>query len=176
MPVTPAEVLAFWRAAGPDKLFEKDDALVWAKGNPYTFRLRPSTYMQVAMLVEEAAKLKTRTWACVAPNYEYGQSCVRWFKELLKRARPDAEFVAEKLPALADYDDAKLPVDVRARAYLHSNCSHCHIKWGGGNADFKLLATLPLKDMGIVNVSGTATIVIVASADPSLSLGSFAIA
>ena len=33
------------------------DALVWARGNRYTFRLRPSTYMQVAMLVEEAAKL-----------------------------------------------------------------------------------------------------------------------
>ena len=39
------------------------DALVWARGNRYTFRLRPSTYMQVAMLVEEAAKLKTKTWA-----------------------------------------------------------------------------------------------------------------
>jgi uncharacterized protein (DUF924 family) len=26
MPVSPAEVLAFWRAAGPDKWFEKDDA------------------------------------------------------------------------------------------------------------------------------------------------------
>jgi branched-chain amino acid transport system substrate-binding protein len=80
------------------------DALVWAKGNRYTFRLRPSTYMQVAMLVEEAAKLKTKTWACVAPNYEYGQSCVRWFKELLKRARPDAQFVAEQFPALGRID------------------------------------------------------------------------
>jgi branched-chain amino acid transport system substrate-binding protein len=80
------------------------DALVWSKGNRYTFRLRPSTYMQVAMLVEEAAKLKTRTWACVAPNYEYGQSCVRWFKELLKRARPDVEFVAEQFPALGRID------------------------------------------------------------------------
>jgi uncharacterized repeat protein (TIGR03806 family) len=58
----------------------------------------------------------------------------------------------EKLPRLADFDDAKLPVAVRARAYLHANCSHCHLKWGGGNAEFKLLATLPLKEMGIVNV------------------------
>ena len=32
------------------------DAVVWAKGNRYTFRLRPSTYMQAAMLAEEAAK------------------------------------------------------------------------------------------------------------------------
>jgi uncharacterized repeat protein (TIGR03806 family) len=59
----------------------------------------------------------------------------------------------DKLPKLADYDDAKLPVDVRARSYLHSNCAHCHMKWGGGNAEFKLLSTLPLKEMGIVNVA-----------------------
>ena len=39
------------------------DALVWDKGNRYTFRLRPSTYMQAAMLVEEAAKLPARRWA-----------------------------------------------------------------------------------------------------------------
>jgi branched-chain amino acid transport system substrate-binding protein len=80
------------------------DALVWAKGNRYTFRLRPSTYMQVAMLVEEAAKLKTKTWACVAPNYEYGQSCVKWFKELLAKAKPDVSFVAEQFPALGKID------------------------------------------------------------------------
>ena len=35
------------------------------------------------MLVEEAAKLTAKRWASVAPNYEYGQSAVRWFKELL---------------------------------------------------------------------------------------------
>ncbi len=80
------------------------DALVWAKGNPYTFRLRASTYMQSAMLVEEAAKLPAKRWATVAPNYEYGQSAVRWFKELLIRARPDVTFVAEQFPALGRID------------------------------------------------------------------------
>jgi uncharacterized repeat protein (TIGR03806 family) len=53
----------------------------------------------------------------------------------------------EKEPRLADYDDAKEPLDSRARAYLHANCSHCHMKWGGGNADFQMLATLPFKEM-----------------------------
>jgi uncharacterized repeat protein (TIGR03806 family) len=57
-----------------------------------------------------------------------------------------------KLPKLADFNDAKHPVAVRARSYLHSNCSHCHMKWGGGNAEFKLLATIALKEMGIVDV------------------------
>jgi branched-chain amino acid transport system substrate-binding protein len=80
------------------------DALVWGKGNRYTFRLRPSTYMQAAMLVEEAAKLPAKRWALVAPNYEYGQSAVRWFKELLKAAKQDVEFVAEQFPALGRID------------------------------------------------------------------------
>jgi len=80
------------------------DALVWSRGNRFTFRLRPSTYMQAAMLVEEAAKLPARRWATVAPNYEYGQSAVRWFKELLARAKPDVEFVGEQFPALGRID------------------------------------------------------------------------
>lgn len=80
------------------------DAVVWAKGNRYTFRLRPSTYMQAAMLVEEAAKLPAKKWAVVAPNYEYGQSAVKWFKDLLQKARPDVTFVAEQFPALGRID------------------------------------------------------------------------
>jgi branched-chain amino acid transport system substrate-binding protein len=76
------------------------DAIVWDKGNRYTFRLRPSTYMQAAMLVEEAAKMPARRWATIAPNYEYGQSAVASFKELLKAKRPDVEFVGEQWPAL----------------------------------------------------------------------------
>ena len=75
------------------------DAITWTKGNRYTFRLRPSTYMQASMLVEEAAKLPAKRWATVAPNYEYGQSAVAWFKQLLKEKRPDVEFVAEQWPA-----------------------------------------------------------------------------
>jgi branched-chain amino acid transport system substrate-binding protein len=76
------------------------DALVWEKGNRYTFRLRPSTYMQSAMLVEEAAKLPAKRWAIIAPNYEYGQSAVANFKALLAAKRPDVRFVAEQWPAL----------------------------------------------------------------------------
>ena len=76
------------------------DKIVWANGNAYTYRLRPSTYMQVAMLVPEAAKLKKKRWAIVYPNYEYGQSAIASFKQLLKEAQPDVEFVAEQAPPL----------------------------------------------------------------------------
>ena len=76
------------------------DKIVWQNGNRYTFRLRPSTYMQVAMLVPEAAKLKKKRWALVYPNYEYGQSSAATFKQLMKAAQPDVEFVAEQATPL----------------------------------------------------------------------------
>jgi len=76
------------------------DALVWAKGNRYTFRLRPSTYMQAAMLAEKAAENPARRWATIAPNYAYGKDAVKSFKKILKAKRPDVEFVAEQWPAL----------------------------------------------------------------------------
>jgi branched-chain amino acid transport system substrate-binding protein len=80
------------------------DAVVWSQGHRYCYRLRPSTYMQAAMLAEEAARLPARKWATVAPNYEYGQSAVRWFKALLQARKSDVEFVAEQWPALGRID------------------------------------------------------------------------
>src|SRR5207237_5949048 len=37
---------------------------------------------------------------------------------------------SEKLPKLADFNDASLPVDVRSRAYLHAHCAPRHRNWG----------------------------------------------
>ena len=76
------------------------DALVWAKGNRYTFRLRPSTYMQAAMMAVDAAKNPAKRWATIAPNYAYGKDAVASFKKVLKAKRPDVEFVVEQWPAL----------------------------------------------------------------------------
>ena len=80
------------------------DALVWEKGHRYGYRLRPSTYMQAAMLVDDAAKLPAKRWATVAPNYEYGTSTVKWFKQLLLAKRPDVTFIADQLPTLGKID------------------------------------------------------------------------
>ncbi|MGD9133323.1 MAG: ABC transporter substrate-binding protein [Desulfobacterales bacterium] len=76
------------------------DAVVWAKGNRYTFRLRPSTYMQAAMLAVDASKNPAKRWATIAPNYAYGKDAVASFKKVLKAKRPDVEFVVEQWPAL----------------------------------------------------------------------------
>lgn len=91
------------------------DAIVWAQGNDYTFRLRPSTSMQANMLAEQAAKLPAKKWATIAPNYEYGTSSVAAFKKALEALRPDVEWVDEQWPPLGKLD-AGATVQALARA------------------------------------------------------------
>jgi branched-chain amino acid transport system substrate-binding protein len=70
------------------------DKIVWDAGNAFTFRLRTSTYMQTAMLIPDAAKLKKKRWAIVYPNYEYGTSATAAFKSLLKENSPTSSWRA----------------------------------------------------------------------------------
>jgi branched-chain amino acid transport system substrate-binding protein len=91
------------------------DAMVWSNGNRYCYRLRPSTYMQAAMLLDDAVKLGAKRWVTVAPNYEYGQSAVKWFKQLLTARQPDVQFVGDQLPALGKID-AGATVEALAQA------------------------------------------------------------
>src|SRR5882724_7377351 len=74
------------------------DKITWQNGNRYTFRLRATTYMQVAMLLPDALAAKKKRWALVYPNFEYGQSAVEAFKTRMKAKQPDTEFVAEQAP------------------------------------------------------------------------------
>lgn len=56
-----------------------------------------------------------------------------------------AKPLPEKLTAWVDpYDDAQ-PLDLRARAYLHINCAHCHRRGGGGSAAFDVQITTALE-------------------------------
>jgi branched-chain amino acid transport system substrate-binding protein len=81
------------------------DKIVWQNGNPYTFRLRSSTYMQTAMLVPEAAKLNKKRWGIVYPNYEYGQSAANSFKKMLISAQPSGGVTfIEQAPPLGKID------------------------------------------------------------------------
>jgi len=80
------------------------DKITWENGNKYTYRLRASTYMQVAMLVPYAVEAKKKRWALVYPNFEYGQSAARWFKEMMKAKQPDVEFVTEQATPLGKID------------------------------------------------------------------------
>ena len=85
---------AFFLAAEP-----LTDKIVWESGNKYTFRLRPSTYMQTAMLVPDAARLGKKRWAIVYPNYEYGTAATAAFKQLMiARQSPGIEFIEIAVP------------------------------------------------------------------------------
>ena len=101
--------LAVTNFAGQKKVFflaaePLTDKITWQNGNRYTYRLRASTYMQVAMLIPGAAAAKKKHWALVYPNFEYGQSAAENFKALLKKAQPDVEFVTEQAPPLGKVD------------------------------------------------------------------------
>ena len=75
------------------------DKIVWESGNKYTFRLRPSTYMQTAMLVPAAVRLNKKRWAIVYPNYEYGTAATAAFKQLMIAQQSSGiEFVEIAVP------------------------------------------------------------------------------
>jgi branched-chain amino acid transport system substrate-binding protein len=101
--------LAVTEFAGKKKVFflaaePLTDKITWQNGNKYTFRLRASTYMQVAMLLPDALAAKRKRWALVYPNFEYGQSAAANFKTLMKAKQPDIEFVTEQAPPLGKVD------------------------------------------------------------------------
>ena len=101
--------LAVTEFAGKKKVFflaaePLTDKITWQNGNKYTFRLRASTYMQVAMMLPDALAAKKKRWALVYPNFEYGQSAAANFKQLMKAKQPDVEFVTEQAPPLGKVD------------------------------------------------------------------------
>jgi branched-chain amino acid transport system substrate-binding protein len=101
--------LAVTNFAGQKKVFflaaePLTDKITWQNGNRYTFRLRASTYMQVAMLLPDAVAAKKKRWALVYPNFEYGQSAAENFKTMMKKAQPDVEFVTEQATPLGKVD------------------------------------------------------------------------
>ena len=101
--------LAVTEFAGKKKVFflaaePLTDKITWQNGNRYTFRLRPSTYMQVAMLMPDAVAAKKKRWALIYPNFEYGQSAAAAFKDMIKAKQPDVEFVTEQATPLGKVD------------------------------------------------------------------------
>ena len=109
------------------------DALVWAQGNRYAFRLRPSTYMQAAMLAAEVAKVEdAKRWATIAPNYAYGKDAVSAFQRVLTELRPDVEFVGSQWPALFKIDAG---AEVEALKRLEPDAIY-NVTFGGDLAKF----------------------------------------
>lgn len=86
------------------------------------------------------------------------------------------EAVYKDQPKLSPPFDENVALDLRARSYLHANCSHCHQMGGGGTADIELRFDFPLektKTVGFRPMQGTFGIhnaEIVAPGDPYRSV------
>jgi len=59
-----------------------------------------------------------------------------------------AALLSEKLYSL---DDILASYELRAKSYLHSNCSHCHRPGGPAPTDMDLRFQIPLESMGLCN-------------------------
>lgn len=58
---------------------------------------------------------------------------------------------AEERQALVSPADPAVSLESRVKAYLHTNCSGCHVAAGGGNARMELKYATPLDEMVIVS-------------------------
>jgi putative heme-binding domain-containing protein len=72
--------------------------------------------------------------------------------------------------------DTSEDLDKRARSYLHTNCSVCHVEAGGGNAKMQLEFTQPPDEMSLLSARpqhdtfGLANAMLVALTDPDRSI------
>jgi putative heme-binding domain-containing protein len=78
---------------------------------------------------------------------------------LIRRAGKDGKSLppfdaasAAKEPKLADAADEGQPLEDRARAYLHTNCGHCHCDGGGGAVNLRLRFPVAAGEMNAVGV------------------------
>ncbi len=80
------------------------------------------------------------------------------------------------LPKLADPYNSKQDLEGRARAYLHVNCSVCHVGAGGGNSRMQLSFTTKREDMNVIGARpqhdtfGIDNAMLIAPGDPDRSI------
>ena len=81
---------------------------------------------------------------------------------LIRRAEKDGKALppfdagsAARERRLADPADVSQPLEARARAYLHTNCGHCHVDGGGGSVDLRLQFSVANAEMKAIGVRPT---------------------
>lgn len=99
---------------------------------------------------------------------------------LAERPKPrkpaKAQYPAIARKALVDPYDQTADLNLRARSFLHTNCSVCHVKDGGGNARMELEYNTPdliTNIMGVKPLQGTLGIadgLLIAPGEPSRSV------
>ncbi len=86
-------------------------------------------------------------------DHQYGDETINQI-ELLEQLgvfdKP-SKVAVEELPRLVDPYDPKADLNLRARSYLHANCANCHIRAGGGNAQFDINFAIEPEKMKLIN-------------------------
>jgi uncharacterized repeat protein (TIGR03806 family) len=96
-----------------------------------------------------------------AANFVLGLSLLQMNKDdqLAGLEKRDVFHVKPTLPTkpeeprqLVNPYDRSLPLEARARSYLHANCAQCHVDAGGGNAQIDLEMTTAREKMRLIGV------------------------
>jgi mono/diheme cytochrome c family protein len=64
------------------------------------------------------------------------------------------EEIAEEIPLTNPYDESE-PLELRARSWLHANCSHCHKVSGGSGLTAQMNAAVPNSKLELINYQPT---------------------
>ncbi len=80
------------------------DALTGAKFNPYLFSTLSNAMMHSRAGAHLMAGKPFKRWMCVGPDYNYGHSSWKMFRERLQQLRPDVEIVGETFPKIMSKD------------------------------------------------------------------------
>ena len=84
-------------------------------------------------------------------DHDYGQTSASQLKTYAHIGLIDPLLVSDDGPQLANPHDMSASVEDRARAYLHTNCSHCHRMHAGGSVLSEMQFDLALENTKMVN-------------------------
>jgi uncharacterized repeat protein (TIGR03806 family) len=87
--------------------------------------------------------------------HDFGGSEIPQLEGLLQLGLLETPIPDDQRPRLADPHDASAPLDDRARAYLHTNCAHCHRLHAGGSVLSKMQFDLPLDKTDLLGARPT---------------------
>ncbi len=72
-----------------------NEDLVYKQGIKQVFRISVPVYQDGIAAAMIAKDFPVKRWAAISPDYEYGYTSWKMFRETLRKFRPDVEFVAE---------------------------------------------------------------------------------
>ncbi len=88
-------------------------------------------------------------------DHDYGGSVASQLDTLAHIQIFEKPLPTEKRPRIANPHDPSADLDGRARAYLQTNCAHCHRAHAGGSVLAKMHYDLPLEKTDMVNLRPT---------------------